>query len=142
MKRLTLEVFTVLTMLAIVAGCAIERTQEQKVLSNIAVRNIVAQLIQRADNPAQRAELYAERLNQGESTLTSGMNDSALINLVSTVIGEKDLNQADQMLARDIMELIPLYFKVPEGKIPPSAYEIAQDFIKQARFAVNLYLPK
>jgi len=142
MKRLTLEVFVALTMLAIVAGCAIERTQEQKVLSNIAVRNIFAQLIQRADNPAQRAELYAARLTQGESTLTSGMNDSALINLVSTVIGEKDLNQADQMLARDIMELIPLYFKVPEGKIPPSAYEIAQDFIKQARFAVNLYLPK
>ena len=137
MKQLTTHVLLTLFAFAMIS-CA-EMTQEQKVLSNIGVRNVIAQLIQRADNPTERAVLYSDRLDQVEKTLTPDMNDNTLIEVVRNVINARDLSPADTLLANDIMDLIPLYFKVPEGKLPPSAYDVAKDFIKQARFAVGLY---
>lgn len=131
MKTLTFGLLIIL-----MSACA--GTPEQKVLGNIAVRNAVAQYIQAGDDPQQRAADTAKRIDQIEAGLSVAMSPGDIRALLEAKLATDELSPADRLLMQDMLELTTARLKNPE--LPPGeAYKIAQNFIKQAKFAVGLY---
>jgi len=121
----------------LLAGCA--GTPEQKILGDIAVRNAVAQYVQAGKNPQQRAEDTAKRIDQLEAGLNVAMAPGDIRALLQAKFASDDLSPADRLLMKDILDLTTARMaspELPEGE----AYKIAQNFIKQARFSISLYL--
>lgn len=113
-------------------------TPEQKVLGDIAVRNAVAQYIQAGDDPTQRAADTAKRIDQIEAGLNAAMAPGDIRALLEAKLATDDLSPADRLLMKDVLELTTARLEKPD--LPTGeAYKIAQNFIKQARFAVSLY---
>lgn len=117
-------------------GCAL--TPDQQVISDIATRNVVAQYIQAAKDPAKRAEKLSQAVSRIEASIAIGMTKGSLVELMTSQLDNKDLSPADRLLMKDILDLTTAKLKNPE--LPDSeALGVVRNFIKQAKFAISLY---
>jgi len=128
--------YLVLSIVLILSGCNL--TPERQVIVDIGARNAVAQFIQAADDPRVRAIRIDGAINKIEKALTVGMDPADFIKLVEIEINSRNLSAADRLLVEDIWSIAKSSVDIPNIK-PGRTYEIAQNFIKQARFATSLF---
>lgn len=133
-KQLT-SIAILFSVAILLAACA---TPEQKVIGDIATRNVVAQYIQAGKDIPKRRDEVSAALDSIESAMTLSMNSEDFVSLVEKQLSNKNMTPADKLLMTDILDLTRASVDIPKPE-PGQIYEIAQRFIKQARFAVSLY---
>lgn len=126
-------------MIALIVGMtACAATPQQEIVGDIGMRNLMAQYIQRAEVPADRAASVSGRLDALEMAVSTSITSEGFLELIRDTFANEDASPADQLLVKDMMDLARAYLDAPDIQ-PGEVHAFAKRFIKQARFAASLY---
>ena len=138
MKRLSIEVFAALTMLAILAGCS----GQQLIVGEMLARDAMFIHLMKSDNPAEKAAKYSADLDRFKAAIDAEgeLTEEIFNQLLRKEFGD---DPAVAILSKDFNTLIKLSgADLPDGQLPPTIKEAADVFIAGLRFSVDQYLPK